>query len=185
VLIAGDAIDNNLRPLIAGGLAESFRRIESRYGVFIAPGNHEYIAGIDESLSFFREDEVTVLRDSAALIGGRFYAVGRDDRRRRRASLASLTAPLDRSKPVVVLDHQPYHLEEAEQAGVDLQFSGHTHRGQVWPITWIVDSMFEKSYGFLQRGNTRYYITSGIGIWGGKFRIGTRSEYVVITISPR
>ncbi len=185
VLIAGDAIDNNLRPLIEEGLAESFRKIESRYGVFAVPGNHEYIAGIDRSLAFFKEAGVTVLQDSAALIGGRFYAVGRDDRsNRRRASLESLIEPLDRSKPIVVLDHQPYRLKEAEQNGVDLQISGHTHRGQVWPISLIVDGMFEKAYGFLKKGGTSYYITSGIGIWGGKFRIGTRSEYVVITVSP-
>ena len=183
VLIAGDAIDNSLKPLIEDGLAESFRKIESRYGVFAVPGNHEYIAGIDGSLAFLQQAGVKVLRDSAALIGGRFYAVGRDDRSsRRRASLESLIAPLDRSKPVILLDHQPYRLEEAERCGVDLQISGHTHHGQVWPISLIVDGMYEKAYGFLKKGGTNYYITSGMGIWGGKFRIGTRSEYLVITL---
>ena len=82
----------------------------------------------------------------------------------------------------IVLDHQPYNLERTEQAGVDFQLSGHTHRGQVWPISWITDAVYEKSWGRHQRGETQYYVSSGIGIWGGKFRIGTQSEYVVATI---
>jgi predicted MPP superfamily phosphohydrolase len=83
----------------------------------------------------------------------------------------------------ILLDHQPYHLEEAEQAGIDFQLSGHTHRGQVWPISWITDHIYECSWGSHQRGNTQYYVSSGIGIWGGKYRIGTQSEYVVATIT--
>ena len=72
--------------------------------------------------------------------------------------------------------------EEAQKAGVDFQLSGHTHEGQVWPISLIVHSMYENAWGFCQKGDTRYYVSSGIGIWGGKYRIGTRSEYIVATI---
>ena len=86
---------------------------------------------------------------------------------------------------LILLDHQPYHLEEAEQNGIDFQFSGHTHHGQVWPVSWVTDALYEKAYGSLQKGNTRYYISSGMGIWGGKFRIGTQSEYVVLTIEHK
>lgn len=52
---------------------------------------------------------------------------------------------------LVLLDHQPYHLEEAEQNGIDFQFSGHTHHGQVWPVSWVTDALYEKAYGSLQR----------------------------------
>ena len=83
----------------------------------------------------------------------------------------------------ILLDHQPYHLDQAERQQVDLQFSGHTHHGQVWPISWITEHVYECAFGSYQRGNTRYYISSGLGLWGGKFRIGTRSEYVVITLN--
>ena len=81
-----------------------------------------------------------------------------------------------------LLDHQPYHLEDAELAGIDFQFSGHTHRGQVWPLSWVTDAMYEKSWGHHRRGSTRYYVSSGLGIWGPKIRIGTRSEYLVLHI---
>ena len=82
----------------------------------------------------------------------------------------------------LLLDHQPYHLDQTEKAGIDFQFSGHTHYGQVWPISWIEDAIYECAYGPLTKGNTQFYVTSGIGIWGGKFRIGTQSEYVVLTL---
>lgn len=184
VLLVGDVIDSDLRPLIESDLASSFRKIESRYGVFAAPGNHEYIAGIDGSLAFLRDAGATVLRDSTALVGGRVWVVGRDDRsNRHRQPLDELIGPLNRSKPVIVLDHQPHRLEQAERAGATLQLSGHTHRGQVWPASLLVDRMYEKAYGSLKKGDTNYYISSGMGLWGGKFRIGTRSEYVVITLT--
>ena len=82
----------------------------------------------------------------------------------------------------LLLDHQPYHLERTAKAGIDFQFSGHTHYGQVWPISWIEDAIYECAYGSLTKGNTRFYVSSGIGIWGAKFRIGTQSEYVVLTL---
>lgn len=71
-----------------------------------------------------------------------------------------------------------------KSAGADFQFSGHTHHGQIWPGNWLTDAMFEKAFGAYQRGDTRYYISSGMGIWGGKFRIGTRSEYIVLKLRP-
>ena len=115
--------------------------------------------------------------DSAIVI------IGRDDRtNRRRKALRDLVSQVEFSKYVIVLDHQPYALERAEQAGVDFQLSGHTHRGQVWPISWITDALYECSWGSHRRGKTQYYVSSGIGIWGGKFRIGTQSEYVVATL---
>ena len=82
----------------------------------------------------------------------------------------------------VVVLKEPFSLEEAEQAGIDFQFSGHTHRGQFWPLSIVTDIMYEKAWGHHRRGNTRYYVSSGLGIWGPKVRIGSRSEYVVLHI---
>lgn len=183
ILIAGDAIDTEVEPLRDRGFAAQFRRLDAKWGVYAVPGNHEYIAGFDKSLTFMQEAGVTVLRDSAALIADAFYVVGRDDRRNdNRPPLDALVSPLDRSKPIIVLDHQPVDLEEACRAGADFQFSGHTHYGQVWPISWITRAIFEQPHGYLCKGRTQYWISSGLGIWGGKFRLGTRSEYVVISL---
>ncbi len=183
VLLAGDVIDNTLRPLIEKQTDTVLKKINARYGVFAVPGNHEYISGIEESKQFCQQSDITLLADSMILVNNSFYIAGRDDRSNpNRKTIASLCCDADPSKPIILLDHQPYHLEEAEQNHITLQISGHTHNGQILPISWIVKGMYEKPYGYYQKGDTHYYITSGIGIWGGKFRIGTRSEYVVITM---
>lgn len=186
VLIAGDIIDNNIRPLKEGNFAESFKRISAPMGVFACPGNHEYISGFSESLDFIKESGIYLLRDSVALIDSSFYIVGRDDKsNKNRKPLKELVENLDHSKPIILLDHQPYFLEEAEVNGIDVQISGHTHQGQVWPISIVTNSMYEIDHGYLKKGDANIYVSSGIGIWGGKFRIGTQSEYVVIDINKK
>ena len=156
--------------------------------VYACLGNHEYYSGEPGALQFYQQAGIHLLRDSIANVGD-LCIIGRDDRsNHHRKSIAQLqkeTSPNPEKLEeayTIVLDHQPYHLEEAEAAGIDFQLSGHTHRGQVWPISWITDALYECSWGGHQRGKTRYYISSGIGIWGGKFRIGTQSEYVVATL---
>ncbi len=186
VLIAGDVIDNSVRPLNEGNFAESFHKIKAPLGIYACLGNHEYISGLKNSLEFLEKAGIHVLKDSAALVNNNFYVIGRDDRSNEwRRPLKELTDSLDKSKPLILLDHQPYHLEEAEAYGIDLQISGHTHQGQVWPISAITNAIYEKDHGFVKKGNANIYVSSGIGIWGGKFRIGTQSEYVVIDINKK
>ena len=180
VLIAGDVIDMSMRPLVEENMAEEMRRLEAP--VYACLGNHEYYSSEPLAEQFYRDARIQLLRDTCLVVGD-LCIMGRDDRTNlRRRSVDELARMADHTKYTILLDHQPYHLEEAEQAGVDFQLSGHTHRGQVWPISWITDALYECSFGSHQRGKTRYYISSGIGIWGGKFRIGTRSEYVVATL---
>lgn len=184
VLIAGDIIDNSVRPLSEGRYAEAFHKIKAPMGIYACMGNHEYISGFKESEAFIKEAGVKMLRDSVALVDSCFYIVGRDDRSNpSRKPLQELVAGLDQTKPVIMLDHQPYNLEEAEANGIDIQISGHTHQGQVWPISLITKKLYERDHGFIKKGNANIYVSSGIGIWGGKFRIGTQSEYVVIDVN--
>ena len=184
VLIAGDITDNHIKPLIEQNY--SFENIKSRYGVYACLGNHEYIPNeskITHSLDFLNKAKVTVLRDSAILINDEFYLIGRDDYIVwERKPISELLKTLDVTKPFILLDHQPFNLAEAEKNGIDLQFSGHTHHGQLIPVSWITKLMYEISHGYLRKGNSHFYVSSGIGIWGGKFRIGTQSEYVVINL---
>jgi len=183
VLIAGDITDNNVLPLYEEDMGPVFSRIKSKYGTFVIPGNHEYIAGESNAEAFLRSTGVTFLKDSVVLVDNSFYIAGRDDKSNPdRKSIEQLTATLDKTKPMILLDHQPYHLEEAEQNHIDLQISGHTHKGQVWPISLVTKALFELDHGYKKKGNTHYYVSSGLGIWGGKFRIGSRSEYIVINL---
>ncbi len=184
VVLVGDVIDCDVRPLLEDSLASRLRRLQSRCGVYAVPGNHEYIAGIGEASRFFREAGIRLLRDEAEVVDGRLLLIGRDDRsNRRRLPLERIPPAAEAgSLPTLLLDHQPYHLEEAARCGIDLQLSGHTHGGQVWPVSCIVRRLYEQAHGPLQKGRTHYYVTSGIGLWGGKFRIGTDSEYLVLRI---
>ena len=189
ILIAGDIIDGSIRPLVEERMAEEFHRLKAP--VYACLGNHEYFSGEPQARQFYHDAGIRLLIDEAAVVDSSIVIIGRDDRsNRNRKSVhklmggrEQLTTMCRQSPYIIVLDHQPYHLEHSEAAGVDFQLSGHTHRGQVWPISWITDAVYECSWGTYHRGHTQYYVSSGLGIWGGKFRIGTQSEYVVATIS--
>jgi predicted MPP superfamily phosphohydrolase len=184
VLIAGDLIDNSMRPINHFQLDAELRKINALIGVFACTGNHEYIADSTKKITFFKQSNITLLRDSVAVFDN-FQIIGRDDySRKHRKSIEQLTENLDTSRFTILLDHQPMNFDDAIRGNVDFQFSGHTHRGQVFPITMIADRIFELSHGYLKRDGTHFYTSSGLGIWGGKFRVGTQSEYVVIDISP-
>ena len=187
ILIGGDIIDISVRPLLEENMAAEFHRLKAP--IYACLGNHEYYSGEPKAQQFYKDAGIHLLRDSVAKIGN-ICIIGRDDRTNmQRKSLAEIIASASGEGIInskrdftILLDHQPYHLEEAEQNGIDFQFSGHTHHGQVWPVSWITDAIYEDAFGPLQKGDTRYYVSSGMGIWGGKFRIGTRSEYVVLSI---
>jgi hypothetical protein len=184
VLIAGDIIDGSIRPLKAEKMYEEFRRIKAP--IYACIGNHEYYSGEPGAQQFYRDAGIQLLQDSVTVVGD-LCIIGRDDRTNiHRKSLGKIIEENSflnsHSTFLILLDHQPYHLEQAERHHVDFQFSGHTHHGQVWPISWITESIYECAFGPYKKGHTDYYISSGLGIWGGKFRIGTRSEYVVVTI---
>ena len=194
ILVAGDIIDMSLRPLNEEDMAAELRRLNAP--VYACLGNHEYYAvrgtrrgGEHDDMSsveaFYDKAGIHLLRDEAVTVG-QLCIIGRDDRSaHRRKTLAELTKAARQTDNgyTIVLDHQPFNLEAAERAGIDFQFSGHTHHGQVWPISWITDRVYECAYGLHRRGNTLYYVSSGLGIWGGKYRIGTCSEYVVATLA--
>lgn len=182
ILIAGDLVDGSIRPVNEERSAEEFRQLP--VPVYAILGNHDYYTGTQADLAFCRQAGIKVLRDSIATFGD-IAIVGRDDRTNPyRKSLRDIMQDVDRSKYVIEMDHQPYHLEEAQQNGVDFEFAGHTHYGQVWPISWITRAVYEDAFGPYQKGHTRYYVSSGLGIWGAKFRIGTQSEYIVATLKP-
>lgn len=182
VLFAGDVVDRQIEPLIDQRMDEELSQIESTFGTYAISGNHEYFSADYKSAEIFLESAgIVYLRDTAVLIDDSFYVIGRDDRsNKRRKPLSQLLTALDGDKIRILLDHQPYKLEEAQKNNIDLQLSGHTHDGQFFPINLIVHRMYEQGHGYWRKGNTHYYVSSGLGIWGPQYRIGTQSELVVI-----
>jgi len=184
VMLAGDIADRDPHPLYSQKMNEELSQLSAPYGVFAITGNHEFYGGKREEIyKLIESSGITFLRDSAHLVANSFYVVGRDDRsNRKRAHLSEIMEDIDKSLPVLLMDHQPSNLEEAMHAGADLQMSGHTHNGQFWPGNLIVSAMFELPYGHLKKSETNYIVTSGLGLWGPKYRIGTKSEVVVINL---
>lgn len=188
ILLPGDVIDEDLAPVIRLNLGETLKKLKARFGIYAVTGNHEYIGGVEPAVNYLDAHGIQELRDSAVTIGGSICIVGREDisgnraRGKKRKTLQEILATTQRTLPVILMDHQPFHLEEAEQAGVDLQISGHTHNGQMWPFNYITRKVYELDWGYLKKGNTHYYVSCGVGTWGPPVRIGNTPEIVDIRL---
>lgn len=182
VLIAGDLIDRSIKPVVENAMDETLHQIHAPLGVYGVLGNHEYYGEGKKAISdFYKKADITLLRDTSVLINNDLYIIGRDDAtNRHRKQLKDLVANLEKSHPRILIDHQPRNLQKTVENNIDLQISGHTHRGQVFPGNLLVNKLFEVPYGYKQKGNTHIYVSSGLGIWGPQYRIGSQSELVVI-----
>ncbi len=188
ILLAGDIVDEDLGRVVQQNLGEELRRLNAPLGVYGINGNHEYIGGVEKADRYLRDHGITMLRDSVVMVDGGFYLVGRDDRSANwrggpgRKPLEMLMASVDRKFPIILLDHQPFGLNEGAVAGADLQLSGHTHHGQLWPFNYITNRIYEVSRGFKKIGETNIYVSTGFGTWGPPVRLGNRPEIVKITL---
>jgi predicted MPP superfamily phosphohydrolase len=190
VLLPGDIVDEDLTPVIEQNLGEALRNIKSRFGVYASTGNHEYLGRhVDRACAYLVEHNISMLRDQSIKLGDSFFLVGREDRLSAsftghpRKLLRELMAAVDKNYPVVLMDHQPFGLQEAVNEGVDLQLSGHTHYGQLWPVNYIVKKVYELPWGYKKIGATHFYVSDGVGTWGPPVRIGNRPEIVHITVN--
>ena len=183
VVIGGDLIDNNTDIIFKMGLHKILKGIHAPLGVYACLGNHEYISGKPESMRFHEASNIKVLKDTIYKVTDNITLIGRDDvSNKNRKPLGAIINGVNENQFKLLLDHQPSNLEDAEKEKIDLQFSGHTHNGQVFPFSLIAESIFENPHGMIQKGLTWIYVSSGLGIWGGKFRIGTQSEYAVFDL---
>lgn len=189
VLVAGDITDD-IALFEKLGISNDFRTIRSTYGMYASFGNHEYfqkdLGVITDQLE---QAGMYVLRDEYAKVAESFYLVGREDKSsimvsgKKRKALEELMQDMDLKLPVIMLDHKPIDLEEAKNAGVDLQLSGHTHKGQFSPFNLITRKIFKKDYGYLKTESLQLIVTSGAATWGPPIRIGTSSEVVHIIVN--
>jgi uncharacterized protein len=188
ILFPGDIVDEDLAPVVNENIGESLRKLQSRFGIFAVTGNHEYIGGVEAACKYLEANGVQMLRDTAVRVNNTLYLIGREDRSvgrfagKKRIPLTDLMKEVDKSFPVVMMDHQPFELQEAADNGIDLQLSGHTHHGQLWPLNFITEMVYELSWGGKQIGNTHYYVSCGAGTWGPPVRTGNRPEILHITL---
>lgn len=185
ILLLGDVIEEDVRPFLEQGMLANLKKLTPRLGTFAVLGNHEYTGGqYQQIVACLKEAGITVLCDQWQLISDSFYLVGRDDRfRRQRLSLEQVMAGIDHKLPIILMDHNPADLKGARTNQVDLQLSGHTHRGQFWPIQLITGRIFEIDWGYLNKDGLQLIVSSGFGTWGPPIRIGSTPEIVEIFIS--
>jgi len=189
VVLAGDITDGSLPQSEARKLAEVLAQIQVPYGTFAVPGNHDRDLRDDNSalMRYLKEAGIHVLKDNYVSVRDSFYLIGRDDPDRHsvpaRMELKDLMKGIDSSKPLILLDHQPVDLEKAQASGIDLQLSGHTHRGQIFPANLITGLVYELDWGLLKKGTYHLIVSSGYGTWGPPLRIGNQPEVVSIKMT--
>ena len=205
VCIAGDIFDNEFDAIREPEEIEKIlQTIHSRYGVYACWGNHDLnepiLAGFTFNQNandisdprmkeFLQKSNIHLLEDESVLINNKFYIVGRKDAALSekvgeiRQTPKQLTSSLDKTQPVIFIDHQPKELQELADAGADLDLCGHTHDGQTFPGNITVRFLWENPCGYLKKDNMHNIVTSGAGVWGPAMRIGTDSEICVINVS--
>lgn len=192
LVIPGDFVDDSTTREDMVTACSALGSFKCKYGVYFAYGNHDRGYSRNEA-SDFREADliselekngVTVLKDDHVLLDNRFYVVGREDASYERADIDTLLSGLDTDKYIIVLDHQPNDYENEANSSADLVLSGHTHGGQLFPITYLGELMGanDNTYGYKQINKTDFIVTSGISDWAIIFKTGTKSEYVIINI---
>jgi predicted MPP superfamily phosphohydrolase len=190
VAIVGDLVDGTVEQL--GSAVQPLRDLVSREGTFFVTGNHEYY--VEDPTSWLRELErlgVQLLRNENTAIhrgAAAFDLAGVNDiagaERSEPPDFDRALNGVDASRPTILLAHQPVLVAEAAARGVDLQLSGHTHGGQVWPFHYLVRAVQPSLAGFSTVGNTQLYVTRGAGFWGPPVRIGARPDITVLTLQP-
>ena len=191
VLLLGDIVDGEIGPVLRGDLLQYFTCPKCREGIYAIAGNHEYIGGAGKTIPYIESKGIRVLKDEVITLDGGIQLIGRIDKDARRfygknrKSLDELILQADTTKPMILLDHQPFHIDESVKNGIDLQLSGHTHNGQMWPLNYLTRLIYEVSYGYLMRENTQVIVSSGYGLWGPRVRSGSRSEVLLINLTFR
>ena len=191
ILIGGDILHYEYEPFEDEKLYLYWQGFNAPLGVYAVDGNHDAYCGQAESLFAYLEEAGTIdARNKGFVIDDSFILVGRQDkggmRNSKSLSRPSIDALLDglpENLPVLVLDHQPTNLEETtSHPRVELLFSGHTHRGQFWPVTFFTDRLYDINYGLKDFDNAKVLVTSGIGTWGPTFRLGSVSEVALLNL---
>jgi predicted MPP superfamily phosphohydrolase len=190
VAIVGDLVDGTVEEL--GAAAAPLRDLSAPEGAFFVTGNHEYF--VDDTASWLTELErlgVQPLRNENTAIrrgGAGFDLVGINDitgaRRGDPPDFDRALAGVDASRPTVLLAHQPVLVSDAAARGVDLQLSGHTHGGQMWPFHYVVRMVQPSLAGLSTVDDTQLYVTRGAGFWGPPVRIGAPPDVTVLTLEP-
>jgi hypothetical protein len=183
MVFGGDLVEGDRQNENMTHFEKLLSEIKTKYGVYGVLGNHEYYGGPGKE-SFFRKSGIRVLCDTVLKIDNSFNLAGRyDSHFRNRMPVQKLLKSANDSLPLILMDHRPTEIEQVSKTSVDVQLSGHTHDGQMFPINLITNKVYILSQGYRKIGNTHFFVTSGIRLWGPPVRTAGKSEIVVIDIT--
>jgi uncharacterized protein len=185
IVITGDLIDGDVATL--DPKMQALRELRAHDGVFFVTGNHEYYAGAEQWLRHLPTLGIRPLQNErirlpAFELAGIPDWTAEDFRESEPADMEKAISGRDPALPLILLAHQPRHAPEAMECGVDLQLAGHTHGGQMFPMTWLIHLAYPFIAGLYRRGNFQIYVSSGTGYWGPPMRLGTQAEITEITL---
>ncbi len=189
IAITGDLVDGSVAEL--GAHVEPLKNLKAKHGVFFVTGNHEYYSGVQEWCDYLQSLNIKVLRNNYVSLKIGKSAIdlaGVDDWSSRHSAngynLPQALVGRDQANPVILLSHQPITMHDSAKNSVDLQLSGHTHAGQIWPFNYFVHLQQPVSKGLFQYPNSdlQVYVNSGTGFWGPPMRLGTFAEITCITL---
>ncbi len=184
ILLPGDIMDDNTDAYLAQNMRPHLARLSAPLGVYATLGNHDFFGHQQAIAQEIRRAGIQLLMDQTLEVDNRIVLVGRnDDLARDRPSSAQLLRHVDTSLPVVLLDHRPTEIDEHAKLPIDIQVSGHTHNGQIFPGNLITALMYRLDYGYRKIGNGHFFVTSGYGFWGIPLRLGSQSEVMIIDVS--
>jgi predicted MPP superfamily phosphohydrolase len=187
VVITGDLVDGPVATLAPH--VEPLRGLVSRHGTFFITGNHEYISGARSWLEFLPTLGLKALRNARVSLGP-IELAGVDDHDAHRfgaepgEDIAQALTGRDSTRPVVLLAHQPRAIHGAARHQVDLQLSGHTHGGQMWPWNHVVPLQQPYVAGLHRHASTLIYVSRGTGYWGPPLRVGAPAEITLVELVP-
>ncbi|MFE3150753.1 metallophosphoesterase [Streptomyces sp. NPDC059218] len=184
VAVVGDLVDGTVADL--GPAAEPLALLKARHGNFFVTGNHEYYSGAAQWVDQVRELGLHPLENDRVEIGG-FDLAGVNDiageSEGQGPDFGRALGDRDRTRAAVLLAHQPVVIHDAVAHGVDLQLSGHTHGGQLWPGNFIADLANPTGAGLDRYGDTQLYVSRGAGAWGPPVRVGAPSDITVVELA--
>ncbi|WP_417899182.1 metallophosphoesterase [Bacillus haimaensis] len=185
ILLPGDIIDDDPKQFVRKQMGAILTNMHAPMGIYGVLGNHEYYGReIPAFLEEMKKLDIQILMDEVIQVEDSFYILGRKDKTdSRRKLIKDLVENLDHNLPIIAMDHQPTQLMEAEESGIDIILSGHTHRGQMMPNHLITKRMFELDWGYLKKNSLHAIVSSGFGFWGPPIRIGSRSEVVELKVT--
>ena len=188
LLMPGDIMDDNTQAFNNYNMKDSLAKIVAslRYGVYATLGNHD-LYGHEQPISdSLRAAGVQLLNDEITYLdhqGEVVWLMGRfDNHKHQRVATTELLTQVNSAEPVILLDHRPSAIIEHSQLPIDLQVSGHTHNGQIFPANFIVSAINRLGYGYEAIGKGHFVVSSGYGFWGIPFRLGSRSEVWIINL---